>query len=633
MATEMLSPGVKVTIMDFSDYVTDSSATVLGIIGGARKGPVGPVYLSTREQALRVFGTPSKKDFGMYALLAALENSDRVYYNRLVPEDRKATAGNELLNKVLFQTKDYTNEFNGAKIEITKPDWSDPWLSGTVDTEHPEDFVGSDENIAKYGVDLSEVASSNNSELKSKYFNVVFTTPGGINETYKFCSVDTIVDILESDSSYIEAIINDDPSTNIAYRDTFVLSGGSIGASYAQSEEVKGVIFSSKSFDSTMNGWQVKFSNVTFLNTVDYFLTDVNGNIVESFTDLVCSPNDDRYFENFINTNSNYVNCSYDSEENTTDDINFISNLSFTLSGGTDGLDNITENDVLDALDDFSNPEVIEVDFITTPGWSSDKVIEKAIKICEKRQECMYLIDPPFGLSASQVVDWSNFSNNYYRNQGKYFDSSYAAIYWPWVQIYDDFSRSYMWMPPSGYVASQIAYSENISESWFAPAGINRGVMTSVVGIETSPSQDERDLLYGRSNCINPIINFQQMGVVIWGQKTTQRKATSLNRVNVRRLVNYLKKVVTASTYYFVFDPNDSSLWQKWVGRISVIFDNIKTRRGLYDYKIIMDQTTVTDEDIENSRMPGTIKFKPTKSAEYIPLDFMIMSYGASFDD
>ena len=626
MATEMLSPGVNVTIMDFSDYVTTASSTCVGIIGGARKGPTGPTYITSRQQALLLYGNPSSKDFGIYTLLAALNNCDRVYYNRVIPENRKAMAGDDD-DRILFTTKDFTNEFNGAKIEFARPDWESDFITGMIDNEHPENYVGSDENIEKYGANLAEVVTDANA--RKNYFDIKFTSLSGITETIDFCTVQTVEKRVREESKYFDAILNN-VDASITYGKVVVFADGSVGCDFSESEEKNGLQFTSRSQDSTMRGWTITISEPSFINTVDYRLYNASGTLIESFNDLEILPSEARYFESFINNNSNYVQCTFIPEEEDVDILEAIRGLTFTLTGGSDGLGNITELDIIKALDDFSNPEIIEVDFIITPGWSSDSVITKAINVCETRQECMYLIDPPFGMSVQQVVDWTNAQGNYSSSGHLYFNSSYAAVFYPWVQVYDEFSRNYIWMPPSGYVISQIAYSDSVSEPWFAPAGVNRGVMTSVVGLETSPSQAERDILYGRTNCVNPIINFQQLGVVIWGQKTTQRKSTALDRINVRRLVNYLKKVITASTYYFIFDPNDSKTWRNWQSRINDILSSVCTRKGIYEYQVVID---VSAEDVENNRMPGTVKFKPTKSAEFIPIDFMIMPYAASFDE
>ena len=206
-------------------------------------------------------------------------------------------------------------------------------------------------------------------------------------------------------------------------------------------------------------------------------------------------------------------------------------------------------------------------------------------------------------------------------------------MYWSWLQVTDPYSGQDIWLPPSGYVASQIAYSDKVAEPWFAPAGLNRGKLNTPIAIEYNPNKGERDMLYGNKNIVNPIVNYKGQGLTIWGQRTCQRKPSALDRVNVRRLTNYLKKVIAASTEYYVFEPNDEYCWQKWVDMVEPKLAAIKAKRGVYDYRVIMDSTTVTTDDINNNRMPGKLMYKPTKTAEFIPLDFMIMPTGATFEE
>jgi hypothetical protein len=161
-----------------------------------------------------------------------------------------------------------------------------------------------------------------------------------------------------------------------------------------------------------------------------------------------------------------------------------------------------------------------------------------------------------------------------------------------------------------------------------APAGLNRGRISGILGIEKSPTKGERDMLYGNRNVINPIANFQSDGVVIWGQKTTQRKPTALDRVNVRRMLGYLKRNIGNATRNFVFEQNNSQTWNAWKTLVNPILTKVKNAGGLYDYQLIVSPT---EEDIENNRMPVVVYVKPTKTAEFIPITFNVMPYSASF--
>ena len=187
-----------------------------------------------------------------------------------------------------------------------------------------------------------------------------------------------------------------------------------------------------------------------------------------------------------------------------------------------------------------------------------------------------------------------------------------------------------MWLPPSGFVAAQYAYNDIKAFPWYAPAGLNRGLITGAIALEKSPTKGERDLVYGNRNIVNPIANVLGQGLVIWGQKTMQRKPTALDRVNVRRCLNYLERTLGDALKYYVFEQNTPATWDRAKTLLNPILANAKANNGVYEYRIIIKPTP---EDIENNRMPVLVYIKPTKTSEYIPLTFNVMPYGASFDD
>lgn len=586
----MLSPGVQITEVDFSTYATEAAESTIGMIGGARKGPITPTLVTSKKEAIRIFGEPTIRDFGVYSLLGALDHSSKVYYRRIVKEKSPATAGDEAKNRLLFTSVKQDAIVNGMIVTVTMTN------PGTA----PE-YADSKFNIK---VELNE-----------------------LSEEYQDCTLLNVTDKINGISELIRVGISERATSQLK-DGVFVLTGGGSGPEYATTRETDDVNFSSRTYDSTLNEYTIYLTPKDFLGNFNLQLLNLKDEVVEELSSLSTDPQADRYIETYVNSASEYLYCSYNSETEVD-----ITDKRYRLSGGVDGISGLDADSAITGLEDFSNPEVIEVDILCTPGWSDTKVVNYAIEECELRQDCIFIIDPPFGLKPKQVTDWANAQGEYYEIGGKAFDSSYAALYWPWVKIWDNYTGDYMWLPPSGYVAGQMAYSDSVARTWYAPAGITRGLMTNIVDIEMSPSREERDLLYGNSNIVNPLMNYRGVGFVIWGQKTTQRKFSALDRINVRRLINYMKRIISASTMYFVFEPNDEYSWERWVGMIEPKLAAIKAARGLYDYQIIMDSTTVTPQDIDNNRMPGTIKFKPTKTAEFIPLEFMIMSNGASFDE
>jgi len=253
------------------------------------------------------------------------------------------------------------------------------------------------------------------------------------------------------------------------------------------------------------------------------------------------------------------------------------------------------------------------------------------IHICETRGDCMAIIDPPLGLDDQAVVAWHNGDSGDHQA----FNSSYAALYWDWLEVYDAYHGTFRWVPPSGFVAGAYAYNDNVGEAWFAPAGFIRGRLLKAIRTRpnNNPNLGSRDYMYSGGNAVNPIVNFPQDGITIWGQRTLQRRPSATDRVNVRRLLLYVRKAIVRSSRYLVFEQNDVATWLQWKSMIAPFLDNIRSRRGLYDFRVLMDETTVTPEDIDNNRMPGKVLLKPTKAAEFIPIDFVLYKTGVGFEE
>jgi phage tail sheath protein FI len=201
----------------------------------------------------------------------------------------------------------------------------------------------------------------------------------------------------------------------------------------------------------------------------------------------------------------------------------------------------------------FQNPETIDITLLSIPGNSSGAVIAQGLQLCESRGDCMMLVDPPFGLRPQQVVDWHN--GMLLSDLSAAINSSYGALHWSWLEIFDQFNGGNIFIPPSGFIAGVIARTSRVAEQWFAPAGLNRGRLLTALDVEYSPTQGERDLLYGFNNAVNPIVNFPQDGITVWGQRTLQRADTALDRINVRMLLIFLKKILVRTLRNFLFEP------------------------------------------------------------------------------
>ena len=216
-------------------------------------------------------------------------------------------------------------------------------------------------------------------------------------------------------------------------------------------------------------------------------------------------------------------------------------------------------------------------------------------------------------------------------------DSSYAATYWPWVQLRDTINSAALWAPPSIPALGALAYGEKNAELWFAPAGFNRGGISDgaagvpVIGVRQRLTSEERDTLYDAN--INPIASFPSEGIVIFGQKTLQITPSALDRINVRRLLIFLKKEISRVAATVLFDQNVRSTWNKFINQVNPFLAGVKARLGLADYKLILDETTTTPDLVDRNIVYAKIFLKPVKAIEFIALDFVITDQGASFED
>ena len=289
------------------------------------------------------------------------------------------------------------------------------------------------------------------------------------------------------------------------------------------------------------------------------------------------------------------------------------------------------------AINTYSNPESVTINVFATPGinWSDNTVLinDTITMIEEQRTDSLYIIDSPnVGISssidnsggaditaASDIVDLLNSTD---------IDSNYSCTYFPFIQIADSQNNVNVYLPPTGEVVKAIAYTDTKAFPWFAPAGLDRGT-TDAKKSKYKLSQDARDILYkGR---INPMVDFSGTGTVIFGQKTLQKKESALDRINVRRLLLQIKVLFANIAVNLLFEPNDQTVIDQFKQKANPILDTIKRERGLYGFKIVMDDTLNTPETIDRNELYGEIYLQPTRSVEFIGIGFTIMPTGASF--
>lgn len=357
-----------------------------------------------------------------------------------------------------------------------------------------------------------------------------------------------------------------------------------------------------------------------------------NGVQVEAWGGLTKDETSRYYVETFLSLFSDFIRV----EDNTSVQAPPLDGV-YDLSGGSDGIPaDPDDQDALvignsvgySGLYALSEPEQIDIDLIAAPGRTSTNVATALIDICENyRQDCIAIIDPPFGLTVKEVVHWQN---GVHPLNNVRFDSDYAALYWPWVKIRDTFNRVDVWVPPSGSIMAVYARNDQFAAPWFAPAGVNRGVVPGITDVFSRPTLEERDLMYGNENAVNPIVQFADFqDFVVWGQKTLQRRPTALNRVNVRRLLLLLKKRIASASKRLLFDPHDEQFRQRFIDIATSILREVQVGRGLTDFIIQADDELNPPEVVDRNEFRARIGIQPTRAVEFMYIEFSIHRTGS----
>jgi hypothetical protein len=274
------------------------------------------------------------------------------------------------------------------------------------------------------------------------------------------------------------------------------------------------------------------------------------------------------------------------------------------------------------AINALSNPDEYDINLVAVPGINRElhpAIVTKMIDMVEDRQDCFYIAD---------FTDY-NSSITTATEQAQAVDSNYAACYYPWVKTIDSNTNKLTTVPPSTLLPAVFASSDRLSAEWFAPAGLNRGGITGAVSVLNRLTHAERDILY--ENKVNPIATFPGQGIVAFGQKTLQDRASALDRINVRRLLITMKKFIASTSRYLVFEQNTTETRARFINTVTPYLESIQQRQGLYAFNVVMDESNNTPDVIDRNILAGAIFLQPTKTAEFIVIDFNILPTGASF--
>jgi hypothetical protein len=355
------------------------------------------------------------------------------------------------------------------------------------------------------------------------------------------------------------------------------------------------------------------------------------GDVVEVFKVLSMDESKANHVELAINDRSDFI---------TVEDLAATSGVaadrpavgSYPLSGGSNGLGDLVDADYIGDPSQhtgiFAFDEIDALNLLMVPGVTTAPVINAAIVYAESRKDLLFIADTPIHLEPLEAVDFR-------KGQGMYshaaFNSSYAALYYPWIEISDPVTSRSKLVPPCGAVAGCIARSDQKTNVWNAPAGIDRGRIFNTLSVAYKTSRGERDVLYPEG--INVIAVFPDTGINIWGQKTLQSQPSAVDRINVRRLMMFMEEAISESSRFVVFEPNHPQTWRALSRLINPFLQDIKDKGGVYDFAFQCDEETNTPVVIDRNEMVARVFVKPTKTAEFIELNFILTGAGADFKE
>jgi hypothetical protein len=376
--------------------------------------------------------------------------------------------------------------------------------------------------------------------------------------------------------------------------------------------------------------------------------TGVANTVLEKFAFLSKASdakNDDgssNYYINVINDRSRYVYITQHAlnaagvaqtatwgatAANTTFNQYGLGEFTYSLSGGLTGT--VSNANRINAYDYFRNGDEVDVSLILT-GAADSTVVQHVIdNVAEYRKDCVVFISPESGDVIDQMGREANNTIQYKDSIAR--STSYAVMDSGWKYQFDKFNNVYRWVPLNGDIAGLCVRTDFERDPWFSPAGFNRGQIKNVVKLSYNPDKTDRDELY--KNGINPVVTFKGEGTVLYGDKTMLARPSAFDRINVRRLFIVLEKAISRAAKYSLFEFNDAFTRAQFVALVEPFLRDVQGRRGIFDFRVVCDETNNTPEVIDRNEFVGDIYIKPARSINFIQLNFIAVRTGVSFDE
>ena len=583
MAETLISPGVFLQENDLSQITSGPITAGAAIVGPTVTGPVNiPTLVTTYSQYKAVFGAPFVSGGAAYEYLTSMAALN--YFEQ---------GGTSLL-----VTRVTSGSYTPATASINN-------LAGTSALVLETLSVGTVMNNNDATGSLGSLVSGSSANVRwevtainsgSGEFNLIlrrgddYQNNKTVLETWNGLSMDP------NQSNYVAYVIGDQTQT---------VSTDDLGNYYLQT---------TGSYQNNSRYVRVKTVNTP---TPGYFNT--------------VGQAQNQYTSSLPNVGSGSYNGSFGSAAGAifgsfgVEAVNFFENIPNAIADGSvpgRNVQGLRSTDYNTAINLLGNKDAYKFNIVYVPGLTyvnAPSQVTAVVNTAQTRGDSIAVVDMVgYGQSIPTLL-----------NQVTAFDSSYAATYWPWVQVRSRETGKLNFIPASTIVPAAYEYNDRVGAEWFAPAGLNRGGLPTVLQPERKLTSNDRDRIYQGS--VNPIATFPGVGTVIYGQKTLQQKASALDRVNVRRLLIALKDYIGQVAETLVFEPNTQVTRNRFLSQVNPYLESVQQRQGLYAFQVVMDDSNNTPDVIDRNQLVGSIYLQPTKTAEFIQLDFNVLPTGATF--
>ena len=674
MAETLLSPGVLARENDSSFIGTRPVTYGAAIIGPAVMGPVNiPTAVSTFSQYEAIFGGSVESGSQFYTYLNSIaarnyfaQGGESLLVTRVVTGSFTSATGS-------IGSKLTSGNILGGLNALSSSIVASPNITGSTGGTSTN-LVTTTNGNGVGAVAIVSVAAQVASATVSNITDVTFTSAGSgyaVGDTITIASAS--LGAAKPGGTDLSFVVE---ASDLVYTASFTLKTISEGAIMNDSQIVDSANGTLTSGSNNNIRWEVAAVNTS---SGQFSLLIRRGNdtnnlkaVLETYNNLSLDPTaanyignaiGDTYFtveqdgvDTYVKTNGNYPNRSayvyvqsvnlptpgyFDNDgvakSQFTSSLPQISSGSFGGATGTNYINNdakfnenitaantqgISAASYTQSISLLSNSDDYQFNVIAAPGLIStlhSATVNSLVSLAQGRTDCIAVIDlVPYNSTINTVV-----------NAVSSYDSSYAATYWPWLQTLDAATGQTVWAPASTYIPGVYAFTDASSDPWFAPAGLIRGALGTVIRAERKLTSGNRDTLYEAN--VNPIATFPGTGTVVFGQKTLQKKASALDRVNVRRLLIALKGYISQISDNLVFEQNTIATRNNFLSQVNPYLESVQQRQGLYAFKVVMDDTNNTPDVIDRNELVGQIYLQPTKTAEFIILDFNVLPTGATF--